>query len=481
MKIKQNHTFKKLNDILDSHYDELKTKMEQGVLVYPASKTHVGEIIFSNLESGGIATFIVSGRNIWNPDSPYYRAQREAAQGGKKITRIFLVPHRRFIKEPLVQKHSELDRSAGIKVLFIHAGELISRKIILPPHTLDFGIWDKSIVCFIYYLNYEGNIVPYEWRISNRPEDLEFASSLADDILKNKDLIIDPTNKNIELDLEEPMLKSAPLMSMLSEVMCMGSQVDKKECSWYHRVWQYLRIFDIVSTPTWHYKFYIESIRRHFLSRKKVAILISGTADYSMLAHVLYALSIMDIEYEVTVLDLCQTPLILCEWYAKQERKKIITVQGDILKFNKKEYFDLIITDAFITRFSDNGKLRVLEKWNNLLKKDGMIITTARVDKESSSRVAKASDKEQANFVKKVFQSAQEWQQLLPESIENIKLWAKEYAEHMTSYPIKNKNLFCEFLMKSNFSVIEADEVSVKGEMHKTDYIELIAKKNNKT
>lgn len=476
MRIKQNRTFSKLSAFFDSYYNGLRSKIEQGILVFPSSESQsLGKMIFSDLKWGGMATFIVSGKNIWNPEDLYYEAQRKAARRGCKITRIFLVPHRRFIKEPVVIKHSNLDEAAGIKVKFVYAGKLISRKVIPPPYTLDFGIWDKSLVCFVYYLNYEGNIVPYEWRVSIRPEDLEFASSLLDDILENKDLLIDPNIKDLELDLEEPMLKSAPLMSMLSEVMCKGSQVSAEDCSWYHRVWQYLRIFDVVSTPTWHYRFYFESLRRLFAMRKNIKILISGTADYSMLAHVLYAFSNTDTKYEITVLDLCQTPLVLCEWYAGQEGKKIKTIREDILKFNIQEHFDLIITDAFLTRFSDDEKLQVLKKWNSLLKKDGIIITTIRIEK--SDGPTKTSETEISKFTNEVFKSAQNWQPFLPESAEKLSSWAHEYARRMISFPVKNKDFLHKLLIKSGFSVIQDNMVRVKGEMHKTYYIELIAKK----
>lgn len=479
MKIRQNSTFLELSDYLDSYHRLSKTKMEQGILIFPASESQtVGKKIFSHLKSGGVATFIVSGRNIWNPMDQYYEAQRNAARHGLKITRIFLVPHQRFIKDPLVVKHSNLDQSAGIEVKFVHVKELISRTVIPPPYTLDFGLWDKSLTCFIYYLNYGGNIVPYEWRISIRPEDLQFASSLVDDILKNKDLLIDPKVRDLEFDLEEPMLKSAPLMSMLSEVMCKGSQVSAEDCSWYHRVWQYLRIFDVASTPTWHYQFYTESLQKFFSQRKNIKILISGTADYSMLAHVLYVCSKLKREYEIFVLDLCQTPLVLCEWYASQERKEIKTIHQDILRFNMKNYFDLIITDAFLTRFPDDDRLQVLRKWNSLLREDGKIITTIRIEK--SDDTTKASVPEIPEFTEKVFKSAQDWQPFLPESAEKIKLWAQEYAKHMVSFPVKNKDFLHKLLIKSGFSVVQNNVIKVKGEMHETSYIELIAKKSHK-
>lgn len=43
-------------------------------------------------------------------------------------------------------------------------------------------------------------------------------------------------------------------------------------------------------------------------------MLISGTADYSMLAHLLQAYRNVEAAVHVTVLDRCETPLYLCRW-----------------------------------------------------------------------------------------------------------------------------------------------------------------------
>ena len=143
-----------------------------------------------------------------------------------------------------------------------------------------------------------------------------------------------------------------------------------------------------------------------------------------------------------------------------------------------KNYFDLIITDAFLTRFPDDDRLQVLRKWNSLLREDGKIITTIRIEK--SDDATKASVPEIPEFTKKVFKSAQDWQPFLPESAEKIKLWAQEYAKRMVSFPVKNKDFLHKLLIKSNFSVVRNNVIKVKGEMHETSYIELIAKKSRK-
>ena len=47
-------------------------------------------------------------------------------------------------------------------------------------------------------------------------------------------------------------------------------------------------------------------------------VLISGAADYSILAYVLWACRENGLDAEVTVLDRCDTPLLLNTWYAEQ-------------------------------------------------------------------------------------------------------------------------------------------------------------------
>ncbi len=56
------------------------------------------------------------------------------------------------------------------------------------------------------------------------------------------------------------MVQTAPLMDLLSSAVCGGSYVEDGDCSWYHGVWQYLRILDMVSTPTWHPRFYVPEL-----------------------------------------------------------------------------------------------------------------------------------------------------------------------------------------------------------------------------
>ena len=56
--------------------------------------------------------------------------------------------------------------------------------------------------------------------------------------------------------------------------------------------------------------------------------------------------------------------------------------QFDILIDENKENieYDLIITDAFLTRFDDANKKSILGFWKNSISKNGIIVTTIRID-----------------------------------------------------------------------------------------------------
>jgi hypothetical protein len=86
---------------------------------------------------------------------------------------------------------------------------------------------------------------PTEWRVSQRREDAERHRELFSELRSRAEAInIDaPANA---LELEEPMVTTAPVVQTLAPVLCQGDHVSPEDCSWYHGIWQYLRIFNMV-------------------------------------------------------------------------------------------------------------------------------------------------------------------------------------------------------------------------------------------
>lgn len=110
---------------------------------------------------------------------------------------------------------------------------------------------------------------------------------------------------------EEPLGLSAPLARELAQRLCRADPT-RGSCAWYHGFWQYVRLLDFGTTPRDHADFYREALLGP-ISAGDRRILVSGTADYAMPACILWIGGLAGVKPDLTVLDICPTPLRLCE------------------------------------------------------------------------------------------------------------------------------------------------------------------------
>lgn len=439
----------------------------------------IARVIFGNLEVGGIATLIVTGRKSWDPHSFYFEAARAAARRGCDITRAFLMPHRLYMNDETFQSHWRLDYDAGIKTIFLYVGDFLSTLIVNPSFGLDFGLWDDELVCTNPTQVITGTEGVDSWRVSIQHKDIELAKNLWKELLQRATILTFPEQPDKSLNLEEPLVHTARLMDLLSDAICTRSYVSSTDCSWYHGVWQYLRVFDLVSTPTWHADFYNSQLGNFASSvQGKASILVSGTADYSTLAYVIHAFDLNNKEPIITVADLCQTPLIICQWYARVLGHIIATIQEDITTFETEtSSYDAIVTDAFLTRFPPQERSKVVERWFQLLKPGGRVFTTVRVHGPGSEKEVIAQPEQINNFRALAFEQAKRWQGFLLAKPENIANKAQEYAERMVSYRISSVDELKTLFDDNGFVHEYSKLTTVKGEMSAAQYIELVVRK----
>lgn len=215
------------------------------------------------------------------------------------------------------------------------------------------------------------------------------------------------------------LLKSCAETNLFANRSCKRDYVDEDNgCDWYHSAWQYLRVLDCVSAPQWHENFYLNAFDKIFADKKTIRILISGTADYSLLHLMLCALSKTEACAQIDVLDMCPTPLFSCEWYLNNygavfgEKKskslnKRVTVKminKDLLYHNPadEQKYDLICTDAFLTRFKKQDAIEVVAKWRRLMSDIGTLVTTVRIHDKAEPRSLLKQTRDTDSFVQKV-------------------------------------------------------------------------------
>ena len=325
-------------------------------------------------------------------------------------------------------------------------------------------------------------------------------------------------------DLRQLLFESCNIMARFSD-RCSQSPVTQDSpisysnntpcCGWYHGAWQYLRILNCVSSPQWHEEFYKQSFKTAFSNKRKIRILICGTADYSLLYLLTTVLLEHKIEAKIDILDICITPLRICEWFvnncdsetnnnyqllneSKEYNRKLIfndkilveTFKKDIKTFYPADgdgIYDIICSDAFLTRFSITDINIVLDRWAKLLVTGGRIITTVRLYENVDHCSKQSLSKISVNFNKYCSKVMERYEQLSKEEKLNMNLTAEDlrfvsfrYIERMTSNPLGNKENIDELFKKSKLSVTNTESnycARVDGEIAETFYYQIVAKK----
>lgn len=397
---------------------------------------------------------------------------------------MFLLPHREYASEPTLQRHCQLDSDADIDVKVLYVGEILP-KLPVPPYGLDFGVWDGKILCAVQGGAEIGESRAVEWLVSRRPQDIELYTRLRETLLDGAEILPYLYRETHAAKMDEPLVTTAPLMERLSEGMCNrdNKNLDQGSCSWYHSIWQYLRIFDMVSTPVWHGRaqdnFFFRRLRDVANQRSTPRVLISGAADYSMLSHTLWAFDSANKISNITVLDLCRTPLAICEWYAGHTSHSVVTIRDDITKLEPDDPFDAIVTDAFLSRFERDSRHDVIEKWSSLLKRGGYVITTARVkDRYANADEVRSTAGQVKEFADRASEMADRWKDFFDMDIKRVVGGAETYATLMKSHPYSDVDEIKRDFSDCGFDVTIEIRSDTKGELTPTStYAEISAVK----
>jgi hypothetical protein len=236
----------------------------------------------------------------------------------------------------------------------------------------------------------------------------------------------------------------------------------------------------VVSSPAWHREFYGKALRYALEgARSRPHVVISGTADFSMLEQVVNVARSVSSDapsVDITVVDRCETPLAACEWYAAEEKIEIKVRRTDILEAHRfVESCTLIVTDAFLTRFDREQCAAVINAWHALLDIGGSVVTTVRLHDRGETLRDPTAD--QADFVVRVEKLVGEQQSVIFSDPARIADAARIYAARMHSSDLGDEVEIVKLFESNGFEVVWQERAQVAGELHPVDYLRIVAKK----
>lgn len=296
-------------------------------------------------------------------------------------------------------------------------------------------------------------------------------------VLNYKQILENIEENNDEFFLQEYLYKSAHMMSEAALVLCSYDHMNLEGCYWYHSVWQWLRLLNMVSTPSWHHEFYTNQLYEILKDKNNQNILISGTADYSSLAYTIKASEEANCSNnKFEVLDLCETPLFACKWYAKIKGVNLNTMKKSIFELDNENKYDLICTDAFLTRFSKQQISDILKIWKTALRKNGKVLTTVRVYDEKYNHIDVPHNEKVAEFKQNAYARAVKWHNINISPL-TLSMRAEEYAKTMKSNKIGTQEEILKSFEDIGLRIIHLEEVEVSGELYLSKYLRIVAER----
>ena len=175
--------------------------------------------------------------------------------------------------------------------------------------------------------------------------------------------------------LDEALDEAACLAREQAPALCRRDPATGHSCTWNHGLWPTLRLLGLVTEPALHGEFLRGALRA--VSAEHPRVLLSGAADHALLAQVLAAYA--GRAARITVLDICETPLMLNRWFAARAGIEIETRCADILDFEAPRTFDVICTHAFLGNFDVAQRSALAARWHALLAPGGKVVTVNRL------------------------------------------------------------------------------------------------------
>jgi SAM-dependent methyltransferase len=185
---------------------------------------------------------------------------------------------------------------------------------------------------------------------------------------------------------------------------------------------------------------------------------MSATADYGMLAHLTYAYGQENKPLEATVVDRCETALLLNRWYADRYKIALTTACGDLLEYRADYPFDMVCTHNLLGRFDSESRRRLVAHWHTLLRSGGVVVTTQRIRPNNRDDRTVFVDEQARRLSEHVVATARDHPQRLDIDPDELARTVFEYAIRKWGYVMRTSRELTELFEAAGFDISLSDK-----------------------
>ena len=255
--------------------------------------------------------------------------------------------------------------------------------------------------------------------------------------------------------------RGAPLAGFLSDALCHAPN-GRDHCGALHGIWPDLRLLGLAAEPARHASFYATALRTCAPIGVSPQVLVSGCADWGMLETVASAYRARAERLDVTVVDRCPTPALLCAWYGSQIGLPVRTAVGDVSTWGESQSFDVICTHSLLTYPALEGRHQLVSNWYRLLRPGGVVVTVSRLTTELMS--AEVDEARARRFGELAIQRCE--QIGLERDPTELRARAERFAKAQVSHPVGTQADLRELFERHGFAVSRLDVRHLEGIMN---------------
>ena len=262
-------------------------------------------------------------------------------------------------------------------------------------------------------------------------------------------------------EIPDPLAEAAVLAREMAPALCRPISRYDGVCDWYHGFWLCLRLMGVGRTYGGQAGFYLPALQDLARGGDSPRVLVTGSADYAIPSLALAAYAREAADLQLTVMDLCETPLYLTRWYAGRLGAEVATERADVLKYAPEAPFDVALTNSFFGSFAPEKRPALFAAWARLLRPGGKLMFTNRL-RPGTTGIVRFSPDEVEAFCSTIAGEASRLPEPLNQDLEGIAAAARRYAESYTSHPLETQDEIVQLLEQAGFR-IDSLEVATRG------------------
>jgi SAM-dependent methyltransferase len=205
--------------------------------------------------------------------------------------------------------------------------------------------------------------------------------------------------------------------------------------------------------PEPHRHFFAKALHKLGSDVNAMSVLVSGSADYLIPSLILDALSSVGKCPELTVVDICETPLLMNTWYATRLGAVIRVQHCDILDYDADPTIEVICTHHFFNYFPAEMRQHVIAKWRSLLRPDGRLILVNRYYKPDQVRSTGYSEDECAALVAAARNALSRRCDDFPFSDAEVEEMVRQYGARIRVHALDTPQELLDLLKNGGFAI----------------------------